>query len=161
MAEMPPDVHDRPVQVHGTARTVPLLAGRRVTFGYTGGQPYASAKVELLPQENYAANRKLLLDDFDDIVASDKGVARNTARPPTISGFSSIGLDRSTITGNTLGIYLLLDDRTRIATTIYLLNSEGRIKTTADYARMRDTFLYNYTHCVRNNQNGALFGGAK
>ena len=159
---MPGDVKDRPVQVHGTTQQVPLLAGRRITFGYPGGEPAVSVKLEQLPAENYPANRALLLQDFDDIIASDKGVARNTTRPTKISGFSVVGLDRKTITGNTLGIYMLLDDAAHVAATVYLLNPKtGGPKTGEEYGQKRDTFLYNYTRCVRNNQNGVLFGGAR
>ena len=76
-----------------------------------------------------------------------------------MSGFGAVGLDRIAVTGTTLGIYLLLDDRTHIATTVYLLNPpQSKFKVTADYARARDTFLYNYTRCVRNNQIGKAFG---
>lgn len=162
-APMPGDVHARPVQIHGTAGTVPLLAGQRVVFGYDG-TPYANVKVELLPPVNFPANRKLLLDDFSDIAASDKGVVRNTVRKPTQSGFSVTGLDRKELQGSTLGIYLLIDDATHIAATVYLLNADPakrRFKTLDEYAHMRDTFLYNYTRCVRNNQTGNTFGVPK
>jgi hypothetical protein len=161
---MPPDVHERPVQVHGVAHTVPLLAGERVLFTYPGApQPYANAKIELLPVANFPANRKLLLDDFDDIIASDKGVSRSP-RKPAFNGFYLVGLDRNELQTSTLGIYMLLDDHTRIAATVYFLNADPakrKFKDIAEYARMRDTFLYNYTRCIRNHQNGVMFGGAK
>ena len=161
---MPPNVHERPVQSHGTTGSVPLLAGRRVVFGYPGEDAYANVKVELLPEGNFAANRKLLLEDFDDIVASDKGVARNVARKPTQSGFSVTGLDRKSLQGNTLGIYLLIDDKTQTVATVYLLNgtpAKRKFQTLTEYARMRDTFLYNYTRCIRNNKTGSTFGVSK
>lgn len=162
VSAMPSAVKDRPVQMHGTTATVPLLAGQRILFAYPGADPYASVKVELLPEAGFAANRKLLLEDFDDILASDKHVAKNTTRKSPMSGFAVTGLDRDALDKNTLGIYLLIDDHTRIVTTIYLLNPEkNKIKSLADYARMRDTFLYNYTRCIRNNESGAAFGVPK
>jgi hypothetical protein len=162
ISSMPSAVKDRPVQSHGKAGTVPLLAGRRVVFAYPGGDPYASVKVELLPDAGFVANKKLLLDDFDDIVASDKHVAKNTARKSPLSGFGIVGLDRDELKTSTLGIYLLIDDHTHVATTVYLLNPEkGKIKSLEDYARMRDTFLYNYTRCIRNNEAGKMFGAPK
>ncbi|MGI4854855.1 MAG: hypothetical protein ACRYF4_12515 [Janthinobacterium lividum] len=163
MAPMPVDVHARPVQIHSVAGSVPLLAGERVVFGYDG-TAYANVKVEQLPATNFAANRKLLLDDFADIAASDKGVSRNVTRKPTQSGFSVVGLDRRELQGSTLGIYLLIDDATHVAATVYLLNADPakrRFKTMDDYTRMRDTFLYNYTRCVRNNQTGNVFGSSR
>jgi hypothetical protein len=162
VSAMPDDVKERPVQSHGKTGAVPLLAGRRVQFAYPGADPYASVKVELLPETNFLANRKLLMEDFDDIIASDKNVTRNTTRKSPFNGFSISGLDRNTVQGSTLGIYLLIDDRTRIVTTAYLLNpKKSPIKTPVDYTRMRDTFLFNYTKCIRNNQNGVMFGAAK
>jgi hypothetical protein len=159
---MPSAVSDRPVRTKSGDKTVPLLSGRRVTFAYTGAAPFASVKVEQLPADNWTTNRRLLLEDFDDIVASDKGVTRNAQRGPTLSAFSVVGLDRKAIEGNTLGIYLLLDDRTHVAATVYLLNPpQSKFKTLSEYASARDTFLYNYTRCVRNNQNGKLFGGTQ
>ena len=156
---MPTDVRERPVQSHGVTRSVPLLVGRRVTFAYPGAEPFASVKVEQVPAENYTANRKLLLDDFDDIIASDKMVSRNNTHGATMSGFPIVGLDRIVVSGTTLGIYMLLDDRAHVAATVYLLNPpQSKFKGPADYARARDTFLYNYTRCVRNNQNRLLFG---
>ncbi len=160
---MPADVHDRPVQIHGKSGKIPLVAGQRVVFGYEG-TPYVNVKVEELSAESFAANRKLLLDDFADIVASDKGVARNTTRKPTQSGFAVAGLDRKEFQGSTLGIYQLIDDQTHIAATVYFLNADPakrRFKTLEEYARMRDTFLYNYTRCVRNNQTGNVFGAPR
>ncbi len=156
---MPADVHERPVVSHGVTKSVPLVAGRRITFAYPGAEPYASVKVEQMPADNYPVNRKLLLDDFDDIIASDKMVARNTTHGATMSGFGAVGLDRIVVTGTTLGIYMLLDDRTHVAATVYLLNPpQSKFKVAADYARARDTFLYNYTRCIRNNQVGKAFG---
>jgi hypothetical protein len=159
---MPPDVKDRPAKTKQGEKSVPLLAGRRITFSYPGADPFASVKVELLPPDNYAVNKRYLLEDFDDIVASDKGVAKNTTRPARLSAFSVTGLDRKTVSGNTLGIYMLMDDTTHVVSTIYLLNpKQSHFKTIEDYARQRDTFLYNYTRCIRNSQNGVLFGGTK
>lgn len=156
---MPSDVRERPVVSHHVNKSVPLVAGRRITFAYPGAEPYASVKVEQMPADNYAANRRLLLDDFDDIIASDAMVARNTTHGATLSGFAAVGLDRIAVTGTTLGIYMLLDDRTHVAATVYLLNPpQSKFKLPAEYARARDTFLYNYTRCIRNNQNGVLFG---
>jgi len=157
---MPADIHDRPAKTKQGEKTIPLLAGRRISFAYPGAATYASVKVELLPPDNYALNKRYLLEDFDDIVASDKSVVKST-RQPRLSAFNVVGLDRKEINGTTLGIYMLTDDTTHVVTTVYLLNpKQSNFKTIADYARQRDTFLYNYTRCIRNNQSGMLFGSS-
>ncbi len=161
---MPANVLQRPVQSHGTTTFVPLVAGRRVVFGYPQSGAYANVKVEQLPKENFAGNRKLLLDDFDDIAASDPNAIRNTKRKATQSGQFITGLDRKDLQGNTLGIYMAIDDQTHVVATVYLLNgdpSKRPFQTLGEYTRMRETFLYNYTRCIRNNLTGQTFGVSK
>jgi len=57
--------------------------------------------------------------------------------------------------GGVLGLYLAFDDKTHIATTIYLLNQEAyarKFQTIEQYQQLRDTFLKTYLACIRMNQ---------
>jgi len=50
-----------------------------------------------------------------------------------------------------LGLYLLLDDSSRMVTTIYFLNQEPRdrsFQTMEEYRVMRDRFYGSYTACI-------------
>jgi hypothetical protein len=61
------------------------------------------------------------------------------------------GLDREKLEGGVLGVYLLLDDSSRIATTIYFLNQEPKdrsFQTLEEYRVQRDRFLATYSTCV-------------
>jgi hypothetical protein len=54
-----------------------------------------------------------------------------------------------------LGLYLLLDDASRMVTTIYFLNQEPKdrsFQTIEEYRAMRDRFLATYTACVGTKQ---------
>ncbi len=58
----------------------------------------------------------------------------------------------------------MIDDQTHVVATAYLLNDDPAkrpFRTLDEYARMRETFLYNYTRCIRNNQTGQTFGVSK
>ena len=68
-----------------------------------------------------------------------------------LSGLDVRGLDRDKLEGGVLGLYLLLDDSSRMVTTIYFLNQEPRdrsFQTMEEYRGMRDRFLVTYTGCV-------------
>jgi len=79
--------------------------------------------------------------------------ARNMsfALRPHLNGFEVYGLDRKKLEGNTLGIYLLIDDRTHIVASVFFLNQEPQLRkfsTLAEYAALRDHFLDAYTSCI-------------
>jgi hypothetical protein len=133
-----------------------MIEGRRVMFAYPDKDFYANVKVEILPEKDYTETRGFLIDNFDYTLASSKEAARNYALKPMMNGLSVMGLDRDKLEGGVLGIYLLLDDVSRIATTIYFLNQDPKdrsFQTNEEYRAMRDRFLSTYTACVGRKGN--------
>ena len=130
--------------------SVALAAGRRVMFAYPGEDFYANVKVEILPEQGYAASREALISDFEHTLASGDA-ARNYVLKPRLNGFQIQGLDRVKREGGVLGIYLFFDDAHRAVTTIYFLNQDPpkHFKTMSEYAILRDHFLDQYTSCIR------------
>ena len=149
-APLAPGVSSRTVQLILGTYTVTISDGRRVMFAYPDEDFYANVKVEILPDEDYAKSKAALIGNFDWILASGDN-SRNYKLKPQLNGFQIQGLDRAKREGGVLGIYLFFDDPTRTVTTIYFLNQEPpkRFKTIEEYAVIRDTFLSNYTSCVR------------
>ena len=144
-------VHARTVQTSKGPRQVAMVEGRRVMFAYPEKDFYANAKVEILPEKNYAETRQFLIDSFDYTLASGDGNTRNYGLKPMQNGLDVRGLDRDKLEGGVLGLYLLLDDSSRMVTTIYFLNQEPRdrsFQTMEEYRGMRDRFLVTYTGCV-------------
>ena len=128
-----------------------MVEGRRVMFAYPDKDFYANVKVEILPEKNYAETRQFLIDSFDYTLASGDGDTRNYGLKPMQHGLDVRGLDRDKLEGGVLGLYLLLDDTSRIVTTIYFLNQEPKdrsFQTMEEYRAMRDLFLGTYTACV-------------
>ena len=119
-------------------------------FSYPGEDFYANVKVEILPTETWKDSRAALIDNFDYVLASGDDVRNYKLRAP-MNGFDVQGQDRTKREGGVLGLYLLFDDGTHTATTIYFLNQDPpvRFKTMEEYALLRDRFLADYTTCIR------------
>jgi len=123
-------------------------------FAYPSEDFYANVKVEILPELSYEKSKKALIDNFNYLLASGDS-RRNYTLKPHINGFEIQGLDRGKREGGVLGVYLLFNDPTRTAITIYMLNQEPplRFKTIEEYAVLRDRFLSGYTGCIRKGLN--------
>jgi hypothetical protein len=150
-APLAPGIHERTVDTSKGPRQIPMVEGRRVMFAYPGKDFYANVKVEILPEKNYSETKQFLIDNFDYILASDNGGTRNYSLKPTMNGLDVMGLDRDKLEGGVLGIYLLLDNSSRMVTTIYFLNQEPKdrsFQTIDEYRAIRDHFLSTYTACV-------------
>lgn len=149
-APLAPGVTTRMVQTLKGNRAITMLDGRRVMFAYPGEDFYANVKVEVLPATNWDDLRTALADNFDFLLASGDDV-RNYRLKPQINGFAVQGQDRPKREGGVLGFYLLFENTTHTAITIYFLNQEPavRFKTLEEYAVLRDRFLNEYTACIR------------
>lgn len=153
-------VETTPLALGVTSRTIPttkgektmeLEAGRRVLLSYPNKDFFANVKVEVLPEKNYADEKQALIENFDYLLASGKDSSRNYALRPTMHGVDVRGLDRGTLDAPVIGFYLLFDDASHVATTIYFLNQEPSVRsfqTIEEYRTMRDRFLDTYTGCV-------------
>jgi hypothetical protein len=146
-----PGIHERTVDTLKGQRQVPMVEGRRVMFAYPGEDFYANVKVEILPEKDYGQTKEILIENFDYILASGGDTTRNYEMKPTLNGLDARGLDREKLEGGVLGIYLLLDDTSRIVTTIYFLNQEPKdrsFQTMEEYRAARDKFLVTYSACA-------------
>ncbi len=112
--------------------------------------------VEVLSGKNYADEKQALIDNFDYLLATEKANGRNYDLKPTMHGLDVRGLDRDQLEGAVVGFYLLFDDSSHVATTIYFLNQEPSVRsfqTMKEYREMRDNFLANYTVCIAPKQS--------
>ncbi|MGA9984935.1 MAG: hypothetical protein WBP95_15770, partial [Acidobacteriaceae bacterium] len=145
----------RPVQTARGTEQIELEAGERVMFQYPLTDFFADAKVELLPAGTYAQFKETLLSNLHFLESERGGPAPARALPVGLHGFEVHGNDRHKLEGNVLGMYLLFDDTSHVATTIYFLNQQAwqrKFQTMDEYGRLRDSFLRNFTGCVRVNQ---------
>jgi hypothetical protein len=150
LTALPEGVQGRTVETLTGTSHVAILRGEHITFSYPATDFFATAKIEQLPADSYDQGKKDLISNFDHILAGGDESARNMtyALKPR---FNVYGLDRKRLEGNTLGIYLLFDNRTHIVTSVYFLNQDParrKFSTLVQYAALRDNFLYEYTSCV-------------
>ena len=152
---LPAGMQERTVKTRSGPKTVHMLAGRRIMLAYALGDFFANVKPELLPEDTWGIEKQTLLDELAFLLASDHANAPNTALPPQMHGLEVRGFDRTTLTGNVLGFYLLFDNARHIATSIYLLNQDPltrKFQTMAQYRTLRDQFLTTYAGCIGENQ---------
>ncbi len=153
-------VQTTPLVAAPTKRTVQTLQGNKqidvadgARLNYTmNGIDYAYLRVEELPSDTYLQGRVDLLSNFKRLISGDELAFPADALTAKFKGFEIFGEDHKEMLGPTLGIYLLIDDRTRVVVTIYFQNTDNAHHTFADmqtYAKLRDTFLVGYTSCVR------------
>lgn len=146
-----PGIHERTVSTSKGPKQVGMVEGRRVMFAYPGKDFYANVKVEILPEKDYAETRQTLVDNFDYMLATSKDSARNYELKPKLNGLDVRGLDKDKLEGGVLGIYVLLNDASRMVSTIYFFNQEPKdrsFQTIEEYRVARDRFLSTYVACV-------------
>jgi len=130
-------------------------AAEQVTFGYPLTDLFANAKVELLPAARYLEMKRILLANLTFLESERNGPTEARAMPVGLHGFEVHGNDLRKLAGSVLGMYVLLDDKAHVATTVYFLNQQAwqrKFQTMEEYGRLRDSFLKSYTGCVRVNQ---------
>lgn len=148
-------VASRPVQTAGGTQSVEMEAGEQVTFGYPLTDLFANAKVELLPADRYPEMKRILLANLAFLESERNGPTAARALPVGLHGFDVHGNDLRKLEGSMLGMYVLFDDKTHVATTVFFLNQQAwrrKFQTMEEYGRLRDSFLKTYTGCVRENQ---------
>ena len=153
-------VQTTPLVAAPSKRTVQTLQGDKqidITDGarlnYTlNGFDYAYLRVEQLTAETYLQGKTDLLSNFKRLISGDELAFPADMLAAKYQGFLIFGEDHKQMLGETLGIYLLIDDRTRVAVTIYFQNKDLDHHLFADmggYAKLRDGFLTAYPGCVR------------
>ena len=154
---LPPGVQQREIETTNGPKIIHMLAGRRIMFAYgVGGDLFANVKPEVLPAATWDTDKKNLLDEIAQLLASQPGTVRNTSLPDTLHGLEVHGIDRTELQSGTLGFYLLLDNERQIATSVYFLNQQPltrRFQTVDEYRNLRTRFLAAYTGCIAQNQS--------
>jgi hypothetical protein len=146
-----PGIHERTVPTSKGPKQVAMVEGRQVMFAYPGKDFYANVKVEILPEKDYAETRQALVDNFGYMLATSKDSTRNYELKPKLNGLDVRGLDKDKLEGGVLGIYVLLNDASRMVTTIYFLNQEPKdrsFQTIEEYRVVRDRFFSTYAACI-------------
>lgn len=156
VSPLAPGVTARTVQTANGSQSIDMVAGERIMFAYPMTDYFANVKAELLPADEYAKLKQTLIDNLNYLDAQPNGPVRAEALPSGLHGFDVHGNDRMKLQGGVLGMYLLFDDPSHVATTIYFLNQNAwqrKFQTMDEYQRLRDNFLRTYTGCIRQNQD--------
>jgi hypothetical protein len=144
MTELFPANTVRPLQTDEGRREIHIVDGWRLNYVNDALEPIATMKVELLGG-TYIQEKTILISNFEYLLHSDE-LAERALNLPTANGFDIRGFNHKNLLGDTLGVYLLFDDKTHVEVTLYFANN--RFKSIAAYETSRDSFLADYTRCV-------------
>lgn len=148
-----PGVTARAVETAGGTKRVDMLSGIRVMFAYPNTDFFANVKAEKLPGTKHAELKQVLIENFN-YVANSPSTVRNGNLGSELKRLDEGGEDRDKLEGGVIGIYLFFDDRTRVVTTVYLLNqdpSRRKFRSMEEYKSQRDKFLSAYVSCIGSN----------
>jgi hypothetical protein len=152
---LPPGMQQRAVNTKSGPKTIKMVAGRRIILAYPTGSYVANIKPEVLPADLWGSEKQTLLDELTFLLGSDHGNVPGIGLPDHLEGLELRGFDRSSLSGNVLGFYMLFDERRHIATSIYLLNQDPltrSFQTLPEYRALRNRLLTGYAACVAQNQ---------
>jgi hypothetical protein len=145
----------RPIATSTGQQKVSVIDGYRAIFAYPE-TVFVNLKVEQSDNASYENDKKLVIDSLKFFTNAPQSATKINFRDNlNFNGFSGCGLDRDVIdVGNVMGTYVLFSDSDKKIITAYFLN-QGKKKryfnSVAEYQKLRDKFLQQYTSCVRAN----------
>ena len=147
----------RPVKINGAEERVSVVDGYRVMLAYPNTYYFANVKAEQSDPQSYTKDKETLIKQMQQLTSTSKEM--ETAEPikVTYRDFEGYGLNRKTILGDILGMYVLFSNTNRQVVTIYFLNQPAekrKFQTIEEYRTLRDRFLDKYTSCIQSNLAG-------
>jgi hypothetical protein len=146
----------RSIKINGVEDRVSVIDGYRIMLAYPDTYFFANVKAEQSDPQSYAKDKEKLIREMQWLTSTSKEM--ETAEPVKITshGFEGYALNRKTILGNTLGMYVLFSDVNQQVLTIYFLNQPAekrKFQTIEEYRALRDRFLDKYTACIQGNSS--------
>ena len=108
----------RAVQTLAGDRQIDIADGARLSYTMNGVD-YAFMRVEELPFQTYLQGRADLISNFKRLISGDELAFPEDTLPPVLQGFEIMGSNHREMLGEALGLYLLIDPKTRVTVTIY------------------------------------------
>lgn len=143
----------RPVVTANGEKTVEIAHGFSLHIAYEG-TPFVNFKAERLAGDNYARDKRTLVESLTYSTANTAGMESSEPQRSMSDGFEVYGINRKELAGGVLSVYLLIRDDDRTVVTLYILNTppeKPEFHTVAEYHKLRDDFLNVYTRCVSKN----------
>ena len=156
---LPKDVKSRTVTTSKGDQAVSLADGYRVMVAYNDHRDwFANIKAEKSIATEYERDKELVIENLKWAASTSKEMESQEPVKVSIGEYEGYGTSKRTLTGNTLGIYVLFSDVNHTITTFYFINQNSkrkRFQTIEEWRVLRDEFLKTYTTCSKNNRSAA------
>jgi len=153
---LPKDVKSRTVKTSKGDQKVSLADGYRVMVAYNDDRDwFANIKAEKSVMADYEQDKERVMENLKWAASTGKEMESPEPVKVSFGEYQGYGTSRRTLTGNTLGIYVLFSDVDRTIITFYFINQNSkrkRFQTVEEWQVLRDGFLNTYTTCVKSNR---------
>jgi len=157
---LPESVKSRTVKTSKGEQKISLADGYRVMVAYNDDRDwFANIKAEKSVTADYEQDKERVMENLKWAASTGKEMESQDPVKVSLGEYEGYGTNRRTLTGNTLGIYVLFSDVDRTIVTLYFINQNPkrkRFQTVEEWRVLRDGFLNTYTSCVKRNRSGRV-----
>lgn len=131
-------------------QTVSVADGYRVMLAFPDTDPFVNLKIEQSVAGQYAADKKIILEQMESIARRVPANAGAVERRLD-QGIDIAALNNRALAGGVTSMVTLFDDEREVIATAYVLNQKPArraFQTFEEYVTLRDRFIGNLTSCM-------------
>ena len=151
VSKLPEAFKLRAVQLPSGAAQISIVEGYRFPLAQEDKGVFANIKVEQSEAEKFDSDREAIVANLRWILSTSKEMESTEPLLVSLNGFEGPMINRATLSGATLALIALFNEKERLVITIYLENApvEKRSFGTKDeWNGMRDRFFAALTSCA-------------
>ena len=148
--KLPDSFKTRALQFANGQAQVSVVEGYRMTIAEDGKEIFANVKVEQSEADRFESDRDAVVANLRYILSTSKGMETTEPLAVNNDGFEGPMINRAAITGSTLALIALFQEKEHLILTIYLENAapeKRSFQTKDEWNLMRDRFLSALTGC--------------
>jgi len=151
VSKLPEAFKARSLQMPTGTVQISLVEGYRLSLAEDGKELFANVKVEQSDPQQFETDRDAVVANLRWILSSSKGMETTEPLGVSMNGFEGPMINRAALTGSTLALISLFNEKEKLILTIYLENAapeKRSFQTKDEWSLMRDRFLSALTGCA-------------
>ena len=150
-SKLPETFKARALQLPNGSAQVSVVEGWRFSLAEDGRDIFANIKIEQSEPERFDGDRDAVVANLRWILSTSKGMETEEPLGVSFSGFEGPMINRAALTGSTLALIALFQEKERLIVTLYLENAlpeKRSFQTMDEWKLMRDRLLIALTGCA-------------
>jgi hypothetical protein len=151
VAKVPDAFKLRAVQLSSGTAQVSVVEGFRFPIAQEGKEIFANIKIEQSEADKFEADREAIVANVRWILSTSKDMETPEPLLVSMNGFEGPMINRGTLTGSTLALITLFQEKEKLVITIYLENAQPdkrSFATKEEWNGMRDRLFIALTGCA-------------